>query len=293
MPAQKGTVPPQKSRSVQPSKKDGISEKGTVTPKKSLSVQPSKKDGISEKDQAPSFGKRILASTLFISFIVLLTIVLICGAVAMLRIYQREEKITRILLKAVSDIRGVMETWNASNAQMNDPEILEEAAKLLDILDAANKRNEWAESQIKPIRSLLGAGWKAFQGHLYFVSNTRMGHQKAREACEKANAYLVIINTPEEEDFVEKLVQLVAHYHWIGLKVVQVGTEYEWQWLNGEKPVRSYWMYGMSTRPEDNVNNCAAITQWCSTPRICWRTVPCGQWHMWVCKMPPNPELMD
>ncbi|XP_077157159.1 CD209 antigen-like protein C isoform X3 [Paroedura picta] len=260
MPAQKGTVPPQKSRSVQPSKKDGISEKGTVTPKKSLSVQPSKKDGISEKDQAPSFGKRILASTLFISFIVLLTIVLICGAVAMLRIY---------------------------------PEILEEAAKLLDILDAANKRNEWAESQIKPIRSLLGAGWKAFQGHLYFVSNTRMGHQKAREACEKANAYLVIINTPEEEDFVEKLVQLVAHYHWIGLKVVQVGTEYEWQWLNGEKPVRSYWMYGMSTRPEDNVNNCAAITQWCSTPRICWRTVPCGQWHMWVCKMPPNPELMD
>ncbi|XP_072543437.1 uncharacterized protein [Salminus brasiliensis] len=74
-------------------------------------------------------------------------------------------------------------------------------------------------------------GWKYFMGKCYYFSTDEKTWTASRDACLAVGGDLVIINTPEEENFIKKLNN--DEYYWIGL--TDAVKEGDWRWLDGTK----------------------------------------------------------
>ncbi|XP_027134739.1 CD209 antigen isoform X4 [Larimichthys crocea] len=84
-------------------------------------------------------------------------------------------------------------------------------------------------------KKLQGLGWMYFNGSLYYISSLRKSWQQSRDDCLQRGADLVIINSQEEQDFLNSLKRRV----WIGLTDSE--TEGTWKWVDGTPLITSYW----------------------------------------------------
>ncbi|XP_072543440.1 uncharacterized protein [Salminus brasiliensis] len=84
-------------------------------------------------------------------------------------------------------------------------------------------------------------GWKYFMGKCYYFSTDKETWTASRDACVAVGGDLVIINTPEEEDFIKRL-GTSNEYYWVGL--TDAVKEGDWRWLDGTKlSTRSIYQY--------------------------------------------------
>ncbi|XP_072543992.1 C-type lectin domain family 4 member E-like [Salminus brasiliensis] len=74
--------------------------------------------------------------------------------------------------------------------------------------------------------------WKYFMGKCYYFSTDGKTWTASRDACVAVGGDLVIINTPEEEDFIKRSTSPShLNYYWVGL--TDAVKEGDWRWLDG------------------------------------------------------------
>ncbi|XP_078392792.1 C-type lectin domain family 17, member A-like [Cetorhinus maximus] len=85
--------------------------------------------------------------------------------------------------------------------------------------------------------SLCPSGWKVHNHHCYRLSMESKEWNSAKLQCESLNSHLIIINTEQEQNFINKSVENNLGTYWIGLTDRE--SEGNWKWVDGT-PVRSF-----------------------------------------------------
>uniref|UniRef100_A0A3B1K039 C-type lectin domain-containing protein n=1 Tax=Astyanax mexicanus TaxID=7994 RepID=A0A3B1K039_ASTMX len=107
--------------------------------------------------------------------------------------------------------------------------------------------------------------WINFSSSLYYISTERKSWSESRNDCRKRGSDLVIINSREEQVFINKLRRI--NKVWIGLSDGE--TEGVWKWT-----------------PELNSDHDAdcVITDTVSDLVNTWNDLTCNQQFFWICE---------
>ncbi|XP_037054311.1 CD209 antigen-like protein E [Peromyscus leucopus] len=118
--------------------------------------------------------------------------------------------------------------------------------------------------------------WMFFHGKCFFFSITKRNWSYSLTACQEVGAQLIIIESDEEQSFIQKMNKIKSHL-WIGLSDMK--HEGSWQWVD-ESPLlprfKKYWSpWKKRDHPEAD---CAELTD------LGWEVDKCGTEKSWICK---------
>lgn len=82
---------------------------------------------------------------------------------------------------------------------------------------------------------------ETLNGHIYKVYPENLTWNEAKEKCEKLGGHLITANTPEEQQFVEKITSNYGSNYWLGGKLDEANV---WRWVTGEVIQPQYWAPG-------------------------------------------------
>ncbi|XP_055367119.1 CD209 antigen-like protein E [Betta splendens] len=120
---------------------------------------------------------------------------------------------------------------------------------------------------------LQALNWRYFAGSFYYISSTVKTWQDSRTYCQQFGTDLVIINSLEEQEFIQALPLRV----WIGLTDAE--TEGTWKWVDGTLlGSLSYWAAG---EPNDlgGAEDCGEVV-W----NRYWNDESCDHQDYWICE---------
>ncbi|XP_062286008.1 C-type lectin domain family 12 member B-like [Scomber scombrus] len=124
--------------------------------------------------------------------------------------------------------------------------------------------------QTEPCQS----GWFHFQDSCYAIwSNTSSSWEEARDDCRGKTADLVVIESPEEQEFISYITQtgLRISSYWISLRAEADG----WQLVNGSDLTKD----SLMQHPADG-HRCAIFAQESDG----WKAVSCELKYGWICE---------
>ncbi|XP_005465649.1 CD209 antigen [Oreochromis niloticus] len=116
--------------------------------------------------------------------------------------------------------------------------------------------------------------WVAFSDSLYQVSSEQKSWEESRQDCLQKGSNLMIINSREEQNFVNQFKK----YLWIGL--TDSLTEGTWKWVDGTRMTTSYWNSGEPNG--GRTENCGQIKAYDS--QNSWNDETCSNKHFWICE---------
>ncbi|XP_028250257.1 CD209 antigen-like protein E [Parambassis ranga] len=121
------------------------------------------------------------------------------------------------------------------------------------------------------------SGWTWFGCNFYLVSSKSGSWDEGREDCRGRGADLVVINSPEEQEF---LSTFTTEQSWIGL--TDRDEEGKWKWVDGTPLTQRYWRQGQPDNgggnPELGEEDCAHITD------TSLNDLSCTARLKWVCE---------
>ncbi|XP_051263052.1 C-type lectin domain family 4 member M-like isoform X2 [Dicentrarchus labrax] len=122
-------------------------------------------------------------------------------------------------------------------------------------------------------------GWVQFQSSCYFFfDNSWKSWERSRDKCKEINANLVVIESQEEQEFINNHTKDQEDYgYWIGLSSKDVMGK--WMWVNGRNVSVMYWrtqepLYGVA----------CALIQPHATPLANWNKAHCDKSNHWICE---------
>ncbi|XP_047661053.1 CD209 antigen-like protein C [Tachysurus fulvidraco] len=121
---------------------------------------------------------------------------------------------------------------------------------------------------------LTSLGWTLFQSKFYYISTQMKNWTESKEDCRKRGVDLVIINSKEEQTFVEALKKNRGNY--IGLSDQE--KEGTYKWVDGTPLTTSYWSSGNGFT---GLDDCVVSGYGGS---IGWYDRPCNELYYWVCE---------
>ncbi|KAL6467088.1 hypothetical protein MHYP_G00248920 [Metynnis hypsauchen] len=121
-------------------------------------------------------------------------------------------------------------------------------------------------------RLINQSGWIYFSSSIYYISTEKKSWDESRQDCRERGADLLIINSREEEDFIEMLRK--GQTAWIGL-TYRV-TEGVWRWVDGSAV--DTWFRG-----HEKPNDYRYCTMYTSGYGWSWNDF-CEEQHVWICE---------
>ncbi|KAL6455246.1 hypothetical protein MHYP_G00248680 [Metynnis hypsauchen] len=124
-------------------------------------------------------------------------------------------------------------------------------------------------------------GWRYFNSHIYYISTEKKRWSESRQDCRKRGADLLIINSREEQEFINRIFR--GHEAWIGL--TDQSTEGTWKWVDDSPLTIKFWW---EREPNDyGGNEDCAITGYRgagSDSVSTWADYPCNHPVVGICK---------
>ncbi|XP_049327983.1 C-type lectin domain family 4 member M-like [Astyanax mexicanus] len=120
-------------------------------------------------------------------------------------------------------------------------------------------------------------GWIYFSSSLYYVSTEKKIWSESRNNCRKRGSDLVIINSREEQVFINTLIK--DQKVWIGLSDGE--TEGVWKWVDGSELITGFWYPG---EPNSYGDEDCGLYGYGSDPVNNWADYPCNTHFFWICE---------
>ncbi|XP_053713358.1 CD209 antigen-like protein C [Synchiropus splendidus] len=141
-----------------------------------------------------------------------------------------------------------------------------------------NCANETAVMKMKlhELEEYLQQGWLYIHPSLYYVSPARKSWFDSRNFCVERGADLVVINSREEQEFMNKFGKIT----WIGLSQQQDNGQ--WVWVDGTPLNMSFWSLGEPNDFEGIEENCTEIND--RPVGKSWNDADCQIEKSWICE---------
>ncbi|KAM5336393.1 C-type lectin domain family 4 member E [Glossophaga mutica] len=133
------------------------------------------------------------------------------------------------------------------------------------------------------VKNCCPSGWVHFQSSCYFFSLNTMTWSASAKNCSNMGGHLVVINTPEEQEFLFHEKPGKREYY-IGL--TDQAIDGQWKWVDGTPFMKSlsFWDVGEPNNLA-TLEDCVTIRD-SSDPRRNWNDVPCFFNLFRICEMP-------
>ncbi|XP_072525633.1 uncharacterized protein [Salminus brasiliensis] len=118
--------------------------------------------------------------------------------------------------------------------------------------------------QLSELEKALQQGWMLSHVTLYCISTEKKSWSESREHCRERGGDLLIINSREEQDFIDKLLK--SQLTWIGLTDSE--SEGVWKWVDGSALTTEFWRTG---EPNSNagVEDCVLTGYTYNSTKVC------------------------
>ncbi|XP_025760759.1 CD209 antigen-like protein E, partial [Oreochromis niloticus] len=101
--------------------------------------------------------------------------------------------------------------------------------------DKLSKNHSQLQEEVKKLKEKIEEKcpdrWTRFGSSCYFKSTERKTWSDSRRDCQDKGADLVMINSKEEQEFINELN--MRGESWIGLTANNPSGRYEWEWVDG------------------------------------------------------------
>ncbi|XP_071264260.1 receptor-type tyrosine-protein phosphatase H-like isoform X4 [Salvelinus alpinus] len=157
-----------------------------------------------------------------------------------------------------------------------------EVDKLMKSLNTTTMERDRLQKEIERLnwenKASCPEGWRKFGSSFYYLSTEKKTWEKSRQDCLERGADLVIINSEEEQTFINGFESV--KWVWIGL--TDSVTEGTWKWVDGT-PLTTprYWWRGEPDGGTDQ--NCVEI-YYTSSGQGVWRDLGCSFSQEWICE---------
>ncbi|XP_039455853.1 CD209 antigen-like protein E isoform X2 [Oreochromis aureus] len=209
--------------------------------------------------------------------VVILSLGLLAGIITLALYYKNSLQDSAEYLSVSNKLFSITEERDLLNANVsavrNQLSFMTEERDLLKAnLTETTKELERLQSFVK--EKTCPAGWSEFSSSCYLLSERSDSWHSARKHCTDQGADLVVIDSPEEQNFIASFTQRKT---WIGLSdIEQEGT---WKWVDGTPLTLQYWA---SHQPDNKspAENCGHIRYQGTS----WNDQSCEDSFQWVCE---------
>uniref|UniRef100_G3TVS5 C-type lectin domain-containing protein n=1 Tax=Loxodonta africana TaxID=9785 RepID=G3TVS5_LOXAF len=170
------------------------------------------------------------------------------------------------------------ETWDHQNASPLLPVASPQKQIQLE-LEEIHQQLAWMNASLAGLCNPCSRNWESFQNSCYFLSRTRGTWDTSVTACQDQGAQLVIINSVEEQRFLQFWIVGKDTRTWIGLS--DHHNEGAWHWVDNTKLQLSFWTEGEPNNVGDE--DCAEMIA------AGWNDNKCTAENFWVCEKPSTP----
>ncbi|XP_049328040.1 CD209 antigen-like protein C isoform X3 [Astyanax mexicanus] len=133
------------------------------------------------------------------------------------------------------------------------------------------ERDQLQKERDKVVRGLGLFGWSYFNSSLYYLTTNKKTWSGSRDECKQKGSDLVIINSREEQEFINKT--FLSTEAWLGL--TDIANEGDFRWVDGSSLTLQFWWTG---EPNDYQNEDCALTGFkhSKSDILTWGDYPCG-----------------
>ncbi|XP_045561153.1 uncharacterized protein isoform X2 [Salmo salar] len=124
-------------------------------------------------------------------------------------------------------------------------------------------------------------GWKTSVSSCYYTTTMIKTWEESRKDCNERGAHLVIINSREEQTFINGLYG-PGNETWIGL--TNVDTEGTWKWVDGTPLTTAYWKTGKPSSYLGANQDCVEFFHRSSDLGE-WNDEECHKPNNWICEI--------
>ncbi|XP_039907923.1 CD209 antigen-like protein C isoform X2 [Simochromis diagramma] len=115
--------------------------------------------------------------------------------------------------------------------------------------DELSKNHSQLQEEVKKLKEKIEGKWcpeewTRFGSSCYFKSTEWKTWPESQNHCKTRGADLVMINSEEEQEFVNELN--MRGHSWIGLRAKQTSGTSKWEWVDGSALTERFWAEGWS-----------------------------------------------
>uniref|UniRef100_A0A8C8Z581 C-type lectin domain family 4 member A n=1 Tax=Prolemur simus TaxID=1328070 RepID=A0A8C8Z581_PROSS len=145
--------------------------------------------------------------------------------------------------------------------------------------NGSNSSGTNSESPAEKVWSCCPKNWKSFSSKCYFIATDSKSWNESEKNCSRMEAHLLVINTKDEQDFINRNLDKQSAY-FVGLSDPE--GQGRWQWVDQTPYNKSttFWLPGEPSNPNER---CVVLQTRSSSWG--WNDVPCVESQRSVCEM--------